>query len=108
VGLSLRDLNPEDVSKGDLAVGEKFPAATRLEAEISPTRFYKDDITAPQFFVLSGLKCVACKAKRLEGGRFELSLSAPLNARAGETLQLFLPEAMPRAIGSAKVAKVLA
>jgi hypothetical protein len=62
----------------------------------------------PQFFALSGLKCIACKAKRLEGGKYELELASPINARAGEALQLFLPEAMPRAIGSAKVGKIIA
>ncbi|MFA6327842.1 MAG: EF-Tu/IF-2/RF-3 family GTPase [Candidatus Micrarchaeia archaeon] len=108
VGLSLRGLEADDVSKGDLAVEEKFPAANRIEASISLTKFYKGDITVPQFFVLSGLRYVACKAKRLDGGKYEIALTAPMSLRQGESLCLFLPEAMPRAIGSAKVEKVLA
>jgi len=108
VGLSLRDLNAEEVGKGDLAVEEKFPPANKVEADVSLTKFYKGDITTLQFFILSGLKYVACKAKKLEGSKFEIELSAPLNIRAGETVCVFLPEAMPRAIGSAKVEKILA
>jgi len=108
VGLSLRDMNAEEVGKGDLAVEEKFPSATKIEAELALTKFYKGDITTLQFFVLSGLKYAACKAKKLDASRFEIELSAPLNIRAGETVCVFLPEAMPRAIGSAKIAKILA
>lgn len=107
VGLSLRDLNAEEVGKGDLAVGEKFPPANKIEADVSLTKFYKGDITSLQFFILSGLKYVACKAKKLEGSKFEIELSSPLNIRAGETVQLFLPEAMPRAIGSAKIVRII-
>ena len=61
----------------------------------------------PQFFVLSGLKYAACKAKKLAGGNFEIELTAPMCLRQGDTLCVFLPEAMPRAIGSAKVEKIL-
>ena len=108
VGLSLRGVEAEDVSKGDLAVEEKFPSANKIEASITLTKFYKGDITGPQFFVLSGLKYVACKAKKLPSGNFELELTAPRSLRQGDTLCVFLPEAMPRAIGSAKVEKILA
>jgi len=107
VGLSLRGLEAEDVSKGDLAVEEKFPAANKIEATITLTKFYKGDITVPQFFVLSGLKYVACKAKKLENGKFEIELTAPMCLRQGETLCVFLPEAMPRTIGSARVEKII-
>jgi len=108
VGLSLRGVEAEDVGKGDLAVEEKFPAANKIEASIALTKFYKGDITVPQFFVLSGLKYVACKAKKLGNGNFEIELTAPMSLRQGESLCVFLPEAMPRAIGSAKVEKILA
>jgi selenocysteine-specific translation elongation factor len=107
VGLSLRGLEAEDVSKGDLAVEEKFPSANRIEAGMALTKFYKGDITVPQFFVLSGLKYVACKAKKLEGGKFEVELTAPMCLRLGDTLCVFLAESMPRAIGSAKVEKII-
>ncbi|MCX6770419.1 MAG: EF-Tu/IF-2/RF-3 family GTPase [Candidatus Micrarchaeota archaeon] len=107
VGLSLRGLEADEVGKGDLAVEEKFPSASKIEASISLTKFYKGDITVPQFFVLSGLKYVACKAKRLPAGNFEIDLTAPMCLRQGETLCVFLPEAMPRAIGSAKVEKII-
>ena len=109
VGLSLRGVEAEDVGKGDLAVEEKFPSANKVEASIALTKFYKGDITVPQFFVLSGLKYVACKAKKLDAaGKFEIALTAPMCLRQGETLCIFLAESMPRAIGSAKVEKILA
>jgi len=107
VGLSLRDMNAEEVGKGDLAVEEKFPSANKIEASISLTKFYKGDISSLQFFILSGLKYVACKARKLEGSKFELELSTPLNVRAGETVCVFLPEAMPRAIGSARITRII-
>jgi selenocysteine-specific translation elongation factor len=108
VGLSLRDMEADEVAKGDLAAERGFPAANRVEAELALTKFYKGDISSLQFFVLSGLKYVACKAKRQDGNKFEIELLSPLNVRAGETLCVFLPEAMPRAIGSAKILHVLA
>jgi len=107
VGLSLRGVEAEDVSKGDLAVDEKFPAASRIEASMALTKFYKGDITVPQFFVLSGLKYVACKAKRTDGWKFDLELAAPMSLRQGDTLCVFLAESMPRAIGSALVLGIL-
>ncbi len=107
VGLNLKGIDSEQVGKGDLAVEEKFAPATRIEAEVSLTKFYKGDIGSVQFFVLSGLKAVACKAKRL-GENYELETGSPVCLRAGETVCLFLPEAMPRVIGKALVVKVLA
>jgi len=107
VGLSLRGLEAEDVGKGDLAVEEKFPSANKIEASVALTKFYKGDISSLQFFILSGLKYVACKAKKLPSGNFEIELTAPMSLRQGEKLCVFLPEAMPRAIGSAKVEKIL-
>ncbi|MFA6214377.1 MAG: EF-Tu/IF-2/RF-3 family GTPase [Candidatus Micrarchaeia archaeon] len=107
VGLSLRGLEAEEVGKGDLAVEEKFPPASKIGATIALTKFYKGDITAPQFFVLSGLRYVACKAKKTQEGMYEIELSAPMCLRQGEPLCVFLPEAMPRAIGSARVERII-
>ena len=107
VGLSLRGLEAEEVGKGDLAVEEKFPSASKIEATVALTKFYKGDITSLQFFILSGLKYVACKAKRLQEGKYEIELAAPMCLRQGDTLCVFLPEAMPRAIGSARVEKII-
>ena len=107
VGLSLRGLEAEDVGKGDLAVEEKFPAANKIEASVSLTKFYKGDISTLQFFILSGLKYVACKAKKLDAARYEIELTAPMCLRQGEELCVFLPEAMPRAVGRAKVEKII-
>jgi len=108
VGLNLKGLEPEKVSKGDLAVSEKFAPANRIEAEVSLTKFYKGTLDTVQFFLLSGLKFVACKAKKsVSGATYEIELSAPMCLRAGERICVFLPEAMPRVIGSAKVVKVL-
>ncbi len=107
VGLSLRGLEPEKVGKGDLAVEEKFPPANRIEAEVKLTKFYKGSLESVQFFLLSGLKFVACKAKKLASGNWEIELSAPLCIREGEELCVFLPEAMPRVIGNARVARIL-
>lgn len=108
VGLSLRDLEAEEVGKGELAVQEKFPAAQKLEAEVSLTKFYKGDICSVQFFIHSLLRFVACKAKKLPEGGYELELASPLMAREGESLVIFIAEAMPRVVGSAKVVRVLA
>ena len=83
VGLSLRGLEATDVGKGDLAVEEKFPAANKIEASVFLTKFYKGDITTLQFFILSGLKYVACKAKKLGSGNFEIELTAPMCLRQG-------------------------
>jgi len=107
VGLNLKGMEPDKVGKGDLAVEVDFPAALKIEATLTLSKFYKGTLDTVQFFILSGLKFVSCKAKKLENGNFELELGAPICLRAGETACVFLPEAMPRAIGSAKVVKIL-
>lgn len=107
VGLNLKGMEPDKVGKGDLAVEESFPAATKIEAELALSKFYRGTLDTVQFFILSGLKFVSCKARKLPSGNYELGLGAPLCVRAGETVCMFLPEAMPRAIGSAKVVKIL-
>jgi selenocysteine-specific translation elongation factor len=106
VGLSLKGVEPEDVEKGDYAVEERFAPCSLFEADVTLSRFYKGDITAVQFFVLSGLKFVACKAKKVAEGRFEITATAPMCLRNGETLCVFIPEAMPRVVGSAKITKI--
>jgi len=107
VGLNLKNVEADTVGKGDLAVEEKWASASKIEAEVSLTKFYKGDITQIQFFVLWGLKFVASKAKKNAAGNYEMELGSPLPVRTGETVQLFLAEAMPRIIGSGKVVKII-
>ncbi|VVC00537.1 Elongation factor 1-alpha [uncultured archaeon] len=107
VGLNLKNVEAENVGKGDFAVEEKWESSTKIEASLSLTKFYKGDITQIQFFVLWGLKFVASKTKKTASGTYEIEFSAPLPVRNGETVQLFLAEAMPRIIGSAKIVKTL-
>lgn len=106
VGLNLKGIDSEQVGKGDLAVEEKFAPANKIEAALQLTKFYKGNIESVQFFILAGLKFVACKAKKA-GETYVIELGAPVCLRAGETACVFLPEAMPRAIGKATVVKVL-
>ncbi|VVC00972.1 Elongation factor 1-alpha [uncultured archaeon] len=106
VGLSLKSLEPEDVGKGDFAVEEKFASASRVEAQVALTKFYKGSFDTVQFFVLSGLKFVPSKARKSADG-YEIELGASMCLREGEAACLFVPEAMPRVIGSAKVLRVL-
>ena len=106
VGLSLKSLEPEDVSKGDWAVEEKFAPASKIEAQVTLSKFYKGNFESVQFFVLNGLKFVPSKAKKSAAG-YEIELGAPMCLRTGETVCLFMPEVMPRVIGSAKVVKVI-
>ena len=107
VGLNLKNVEADTIGKGDWAVEEKWNSAGRIEAAVSLSKFYKGDITEIQFFVLWGIKFVACKAKKNASGNYEMELGSPLPVRAGETVQLFLAEAMPRIIGSGKVVKLL-
>ncbi|MFA4982673.1 MAG: EF-Tu/IF-2/RF-3 family GTPase [Candidatus Micrarchaeia archaeon] len=106
VGLCLKGIVPDIVGKGDLACEEKFPSCTKISAKVDSTKFYKGNFEIVQFFVLWGLKFVACKGKK-NGELHDIELSAPLPLRIGEELPLFLPEAMPRAIGSARVERII-
>ena len=107
VGLNLKNVEAEMIGKGDAAVEEKWASAAKIEAAVTLTKFYKGDISQIQFFVLWGLKFVASKAKKNASGNYEIEFASPLPVRAGETVQLFLAEAMPRIIGSGKVVKLL-
>ncbi|MCX6772702.1 MAG: hypothetical protein NTV88_02935, partial [Candidatus Micrarchaeota archaeon] len=105
--LNLKNVEAELIGKGDAAVEEKWASATKIEAAVSLTKFYKGDIAQIQFFVLWGLKFVASKCKKNASGNYEIEFASPLPVRVGETVQLFLAEAMPRIIGSGKVVKLL-
>ncbi|MCX6769421.1 MAG: hypothetical protein NT051_01945 [Candidatus Micrarchaeota archaeon] len=107
VGLGLKGIEPESVGKGDLAVEEKFAATSAVHANATLTKFYKGNLEAVQFFVFSCLNSVASKAKKTADGKYEIALSAPMPIRAGEKIVLFVPEAMPRVVGSAVVEKVV-
>jgi selenocysteine-specific translation elongation factor len=104
VGLNLKNLEAETVGRGDVACEEKWACATKAQVSFEPTKFYKGSLESVQFFMLWGIKFVACKAKKSEGG-YEMELGSPLPLREGETVVLFLAEAMPRVIGRAKILK---
>jgi len=106
VGLNLKNVEAESVGKGDFAVEEKWAPSVKIEAALQLTKFYKGDITQIQFFVLWGLKFVASKCRKTASGTYEIEFGAPMPVRNGDVLQLFLAEAMPRIVGSAKVLKI--
>lgn len=107
VGLNLKNVEAEAIGKGDFAVAEKWNSANGMEASVQLSKFYKGNLEGIQFFVLWGIKFVACKAKKNAAGNYEMEFGSPLPVRVGETVQLFLAEAMPRIIGSAKVVRVI-
>ncbi len=107
VGLNLKGIESNAVSKGDLACEEKFNAVNKIEASVSLSKFFKGNFEAVQFFVISGLKFAASKAKKIGEGRYEIELAAPLCLKPGEETVLFFPDAAPRVIGKAKVEKIL-
>ena len=102
VGLCLKGIEPDRIERGELAAGEMLVPAKKIAASVSLAKFFKGDFCAIQFFALSGLKFTPCKAKR-DGERYEIEFGSPLCARKGDELVLFMPEAMPRVIGKAKV-----
>ncbi|MEM2137712.1 MAG: EF-Tu/IF-2/RF-3 family GTPase [Candidatus Anstonellaceae archaeon] len=107
VGLNMKGIESESVSKGDVACSERIPAANRIEALVSLSKLFKGNFEAVQFFVLSGLKFAASKAKKIGEGRYEIELSAPLCLKTGEETVLFFPDSAPRVIGKAKVEKIV-
>jgi len=102
VGLCLKGIVPDTIGKGDLACEETIPSCTKISSRVDVTKFYKGNLESVQFFVLWGLKFVACKGKK-NGELYDIELSSPLPLRIGEELPLFLPEAMPRVMGRARV-----
>ncbi len=107
VGLNLKGIESNAVGKGDLACEGNVDAVSRIEATVSLSKFFKGNFEAVQFFVLSGLKFAASKAKKMGEGKYEIELVSPLVLREGEEAVLFFPDALPRVIGKAKVAKVI-
>jgi selenocysteine-specific translation elongation factor len=107
VGLNLKGIESTVVSKGDLACEEKIAVSNKIEASVVLSKFFKGNFEAVQFFVISGLKFAASKAKKVGEGKYEIELSAPLCLKAGEETVLFFPDAAPRVIGRAKVEKIL-
>ncbi len=107
VGLNMKGIESEAVGKGDWACEEKMAGVGRIEAAVSLSKFFKGNFEAVQFFVLSGLKFAASKAKNVGEGRYEIEMAAPLCLKVGEEAVLFFPDAAPRVIGKAKVEKLL-
>ena len=107
VGLSMKGIESVAVSKGDIAGEEKIGGVSRIDASVSLSKFFKGNFEAVQFFVLSGLKFAASKAKKIGEGKYEIEMSAPLCLKEGEEVVLFFPDAAPRVIGKAKVERLL-
>ncbi len=107
VGLNMKGIESDAVSKGDIASGEKINGVNKVEASVSLSKFFKGNFEAVQFFVLSGLKFAASKSKKIGEGKYEIELSAPLCLKVGEETVLFFPDAAPRVIGKAKVEKII-
>lgn len=107
VGLNMKGLEAEKVEKGEIACAEILPSANRIEASVFLSKFFKGNFEAVQFFVLSGLRFAASKAKKIGEGRYEIEMAAPLCLREGEEAVLFFPDAAPRVIGKARVEKLL-
>jgi len=108
VGLNLKGIDSKYVERGEVASEEAIAPVRRVEAEVLLTPFFKGNFEAVQFFALSGLRFAPCRAAKIGEGRYEIALGSPLPLKEGEAAVLFFPDAMPRVIGRATVAKIIA
>ena len=104
VGLSLKNIKPEDVSRGDiLSSDESVKIVNEISLDFKQNQFYKNDISENEM-------CLVCVGMQIKAGKFQsvspvkLTLDKPIVILPHDACVLLKPESQSvRIIGSGKI-----
>ena len=104
VGLSLKNIKPEDVSRGDiLSADESIKTVNELSLDFKQNKFYKNNISENEM-------CLVSVGMQIKAGKFQsvspvkLILDKPITILPHDTCVLLKPESQSiRIIGSGKI-----
>ena len=104
VGLSLKNIKPEDVSRGDiLSSDESVKIVNEISLDFKQNQFYKNDISENEM-------CLVCVGMQIKAGKFQsvspvkLTLDKPIAILPHDVCVLLKPESQSvRIIGSGKI-----
>ena len=104
VGLSLKNIKPEDVSRGDiLSSDESVKIVNEISLDFKQNQFYKKDITEKEM-------CLVCVGMQIKAGKFQsvspvkLTLDKPIVILPNDVCVLLKPESQSvRIVGSGKI-----
>ena len=104
VGLSLKNIKPEDVSRGDiLSSDESVKIVNEISLDFKQNQFYKNDISENEM-------CLVCVGMQIKAGKFQsvspvkLTLDKPIVILPNDACVLLKPESQSvRIIGSGKI-----
>ena len=104
VGLSLKNIKPEDVSRGDiLSADESLKIVNELSLDFKQNKFYKNNISENEM-------CLVSVGMQIKAGKFQsispvkLTLDKPIAILPHDTCVLLKPESQSiRIIGSGKI-----
>ena len=104
VGLSLKNIKPEDVSRGDiLSADESLKIVNELSLDFKQNQFYKNNISENEM-------CLVCVGMQIKAGKFQsvspvkLTLDQPIPILPHDVCVLLKPESQSiRIIGSGRI-----
>ena len=104
VGLSLKNIKPEDVSRGDiLSADESLKIVNELSLDFKQNQFYKNNISENEM-------CLVCVGMQIKAGKFQsvspvkLTLDKPIAILPHDVCVLLKPESQSiRIIGSGRI-----
>ncbi len=103
IGISLKDISDEEVSKGDLLSARAIPASREIKVSFVQSAAAKERIEEKgSYGLVSNFSYVECAVKKVGGDMLELELKSAIPAEAGEEVLLIRKDA-PRIFAYGKV-----
>ena len=103
VGVSLKDIEEDEIGKGDLLTKQQVPRCSSLVLELRISGAVKEAMAPDaRYGVANGFSYSECIVRSIEGQKLELELKAPMPAEIGDTV-LLMRNSLPRIFASGKV-----
>ena len=106
VGVALKDINDDEIEKGDLLTAAAVPRAKELTIQLKASPAAKESVEVENLYGIAlKFSYSECIVKSVAGGELVLSLSAPFPAEIGDEV-LLIRRQVPRIFASGAVKQV--
>jgi selenocysteine-specific translation elongation factor len=103
VGVSLKGIEYDEISKGDLFTGSQVPISRRIVIDCRSSKAVNEKIEKGAMYAIAlGFSFVECTIIRIEGRELELELKSPLSTEIGDEV-LLTRRQIPRIFASGTV-----
>ena len=106
VGLALKNLESDDIEKGDLLCSKKIAKTSKFEIELNQSKYANEEIDVDKNYgVAVGFSYVISRVAEIGSGSIILEASKPLSMEIGDSV-LLVRENIPRIFASGKVKNI--